>query len=573
MPASDLPRARSRAALVLKSLLTAALVAAVVFLWVIPPGPLQIQAAIPPDPRVLAGAYHVHTTRSDGAFDRDAVARAAARAGLKFAIFTDHGDGARPAAPPEYLHGVLCVDGVEVSTNDGHYVALGIDQSPYPLGGDADAVAEDVARLGGFGLAAHPFSARRELAWGDWAVPLDGIEWLNGDSEWRDEQRTALGRALVGYLARPAGALASLLDRPVSTLAKWDELAQSRRVVALPGHDAHGGLGKEHGDSSGRALHLPSYEATFRTFSARVILGGPPSGDARRDAELLLASIREGAAFSVVDAIAGPGALEFRAASGDVVVPMGGILPAATGTATFTIRADVPAAASTVLLRNGQVVAERSGGVLEHAAAEPGSYRVEIHVPGAPGTPPVPWLVGNPIYRFRPVSGATPSVPEAAVALPLPGGAWHGEHSPGSSTSVTPEPTAVAVGFRLAGGGATSQFAALVRHLTATPDFSAVTFTARASRPMRISAQLRFSQDGDRRWGKSFYADTEGRPVRIAVDQLRPADPSGPRPAASRASSLLFVVDLTNAVPAAEGTFTISDLTFVRRPGAVRAGW
>ena len=57
------------------------------------------------------------------------------------------------------------MDGVEVSTNQGHYVALGCRAAPYPLGGDADAVAEDVARLGGFGIAAHPFSRRPELAW------------------------------------------------------------------------------------------------------------------------------------------------------------------------------------------------------------------------------------------------------------------------------------------------------------------------------------------------------------------------------------------------------------------------
>jgi hypothetical protein len=564
MPASDRARSRSRAPFVLKSLLTAALVAAVVFFAVIPPAPLQTPAANPPDPRVIAGAYHLHTTRSDGALDRDAVARAASRAGLKFAIFTDHGDGAGAPTPPEYLHGVLCVDGVEVSTNQGHYVALGIGQSPYPLGGDADAVAEDVARLGGFGIAAHPFSARHELAWGDWAVPVDGVEWLNADSEWRDERRAALGYALIGYLARPAGALASLLDRPVSTLAKWDDLAQRRRIVALPAHDAHGGLGKENGDSRGRTLPLPSYESTFRTFSARVILDAPPSGDAGQDAALLLAAIREGAAFSVVDAIAGPGSLDFRAAAGGVIVPMGGMLPSAIETATFTVRADVPALASTSLLRNGQVVVERAGGALEHTSADQGSYRVEIHVPGAAGTPPVPWLVSNPIYWFRPASAAPRSQPDAAVALPLAAGAWRTEHSPGSSASVTPEEPAVAFAYRLAGGGVASQFAALVRDLAAPPDFAAVTFAARASRPMRISTQLRFARDGDQRWRKSFYADTVGRPVRIAVDQLRPTDPSGPRPAVSRASSLLFVVDLTNAAPAAEGSFTISDVALVR---------
>src|SRR5687767_4499889 len=185
MPASDRPRRRFRAAFVLKFVLTAALMAAVfvyaVAFAIAPPAPRQTAGANPSDARSIAGAYHIHTTRSDGALDRDSVARAASRAGLAFAIFTDHGDATTPLAPPQYLHGVLCVEGVEVSTNDGHYVALGLDPAPYPLGGDGEAVAEDVARLGGFGIVAHPLSARRELAWGDWSIPLDGLEWLNAD--------------------------------------------------------------------------------------------------------------------------------------------------------------------------------------------------------------------------------------------------------------------------------------------------------------------------------------------------------------------------------------------------------
>src|SRR5947207_11396832 len=60
--------------------------------------------------RTLAGAFHIHTTRSDGIGDRAAVAAAAARAGLRFVILTDHGDATRPPDPPAYLDGVLVLD-------------------------------------------------------------------------------------------------------------------------------------------------------------------------------------------------------------------------------------------------------------------------------------------------------------------------------------------------------------------------------------------------------------------------------------------------------------------------------
>ena len=129
----------------------------------------------------------------------DEVASAAARAGLKFVIFTDHGDATRDPDPPHYRDGVLCIDAVEVSTSGGHVVALGLPATPYPLGGEARDVLEDIARLGGIAIAAHPGSRRDDLRWADWDAPITGLEWLNADSEWRDERVWSLWRALVTY--------------------------------------------------------------------------------------------------------------------------------------------------------------------------------------------------------------------------------------------------------------------------------------------------------------------------------------------------------------------------------------
>src|SRR5919198_193447 len=106
--------------------------------------------------------------------DHDEVARAAARAGLRFLIFTDHGDGTRPPDPPAYRSGVLCLDGVEISTTGGHYIAVDMPAAPYPLAGEPRDVVEDVRRLGGFGVVAHPDSPKLQLQWTDWTVPFDG---------------------------------------------------------------------------------------------------------------------------------------------------------------------------------------------------------------------------------------------------------------------------------------------------------------------------------------------------------------------------------------------------------------
>src|SRR3954447_14120826 len=92
----------------------------------------------------VPGAIHIHSTRSDGRGTLDEIARAAAAAGLKFIVVTDHGDGTRAPAPPVCKDGVLCLDAVEISTAGGHYIALGMTKAPYPLAGEARDVIDDV---------------------------------------------------------------------------------------------------------------------------------------------------------------------------------------------------------------------------------------------------------------------------------------------------------------------------------------------------------------------------------------------------------------------------------------------
>src|SRR5688572_9001851 len=125
--------------------------------------PRQREASAGQSANGWLGAFHVHSVASDGGGTRDEIARAAAAANLQFVILTDHGDGTTEPAVPEYLHGVLVLTGVEITTSRGHYAAFGLARAPYPLGGPPAAVIEDVERLGGFGVAAHPDSPKVDL--------------------------------------------------------------------------------------------------------------------------------------------------------------------------------------------------------------------------------------------------------------------------------------------------------------------------------------------------------------------------------------------------------------------------
>lgn len=545
---------------------------AVVVVAVVLPSPARhVVLSGPTDPRVVKGALHIHTIRSDGGGTIDDVAAAAARAGLQFVIVTDHGDGRR-LDPPAYRSGVLCIDGAEISTDDGHLVVAGFRTPEYRLAGEGRDVIEDIHRLGGLALVAHPASPKTELAWRDWDARFDGLEWLNGDAEWRDEAAPALFRLVVSYPFRPAAAAAAVFDRPVASLARFDEIAARRPLVTLAGHDAHARIAARGEDDylSGLALPLPSYEAVFRSFAVRAVLDSPLRGDAAADAATVLRAIRHGRVYTAIDAIAAPERLAFVARSGSASVEIGGrLIPA--GPIAFEVHADAPEQATIVLLHEGREVASGPPPRLEFEHSPvPGAYRVEVRVPGAPGQPPVPWILTNTIHVGIPSEIFPPVLPRVweGVLLSRPADLplWRVEHAPGSRGTFTPaDGDGLVFTYQIGGGPSDSPYAALVRPLRVPADARAIGFRARADRPMRLSVQLRAAGgDGGVRWRRSVFLDAAEREIRIELSDMRPVDPgTASRPAGDRVDALLFVVDSVNTDPSASGQVWI---------GGVRVG-
>ena len=544
----------------------------------LPPAALRLDPSSP-DPRTVAGAVHVHTNRSDGTGTVDEVAEAAARAGLQFVIVTDHGDGTRTPDPPAYRHGVLCLDAVEISTTGGHYVALGLPRAPYRLAGEPRDVAEDVRRLGGIGIAAHPGSPKDELRWGGWDAAFDGLEWLNADSEWRDEGGLAVARALLTYFLRKPETIAAMFDRPSGPLAAWDRAARTRRVIGTAGHDAHARVGLAGNWEPGErdlSLRLPSYEAAFRTFALRVRLAAPPGGDAARDASALLAAFRAGHVYTALDALGAPPVLSFTAATPGARAEGGDDLHTV---ADVDLEAKVPAApgVSLVLVRDGLVVQRVTAPVLRYrheGRTVRTVYRVEAHLPRAPGRPPVPWMVSNMIFIGPASGGPAPTAPSPPVAIaPLSGpgaaGSWHVEHDRRSSASVGQDGTpagAFAFSFAIAGGERAGQYAAAVTNVgTGTlTGWERLVFTGRTSAPMRLSVQVR-TPDSGARWLRSVYLDERSREVYVRFDDMRPAEPGTPdRMPREALDSVLFVVDTTNTPPGRAGLVVLEALRLER---------
>jgi hypothetical protein len=521
----------------------------------------------------VRGAIHVHTRRSDGTGTVDEVAAAARRAGLQFVVFTDHGDGTRGSDVPVYRYGVLCIDAVEISTNGGHVVALGLPQTPFPIGGEVRDVLEDVRRLGGMSVVAHADSTRAQLRWSDWDAAFDAIEWLNGDSQWRDEGWGTIGTSLLTYPFRRAATLAALLDRPVDLMNRWDALLRTRPVVALAAADAHARVGPG-SDPYRRSLsvHVPSYEQVFRTFSIALPLV-QLRGNAAEDAGGVLEAIRDGRVYSTMDAVAAPAILVFTASSGSHDAVMGERLTV-DGPVTLNIETNAPAGSIIRLVSGGQTVSSGPPPVLSFSApVTPASYRVEIEMPGAPGTPAIPLVISNPIYvggQPPDTSGALPAISET-LAIYANGSAddWRIEKSVRSEGTLSVAPTVdgtqLLLRYGLGGTLSESPFvAAVVASGEALPRFSGVTFTARAVQPMRLIFELRAAGSGDRRWGRSVYLDDMARTVNILFEEMTPRGTAAGRPVLEEVRDLLFVVDTVNNKQGSSGQVWLDEIQYVR---------
>ena len=541
-----------------------------------PPGPRTTQTvAFTIAPAANArGVVHVHTTRSDGSGTVDEVAAAAARAGLQFVVVTDHGDGTRPPLAPAYRSGVLVIDGVEISTTQGHYLALGLGQAPYRLAGDAGGVVEDVRRLGGFGVVAHPDSPKPALSWRDWQAPVDGLEWFNLDSEWRDDSSVRLARALVYYPLRPVPSIALLTGDGASLLPRWAAMAAQRRVIGLAGVDAHARLGREGGfDRPWVSLRAPGYQTLFATAQVSVELDAALDGDPARDAEAVLRALRDGRTFSTIAARAAAGRLAIAADRGGRRARMGEFL-SGTGPVVVTVEADAPPGAVIRIACDGRTITQTLASTTFSRALDPAEAGHTCQaIVGWPGSSPnqfVTWAVTNPIYLRAADPPAAPVTPTAVRSEPLAAAAdaWRVEHAANAEARLEPAGAPVAAGdpppvrlvYALAPGARASQYAALV-----TSDVGVLSWAGwlrlrlSADRPMRVSIQLREPLAGQaaRRWYRSVVIGPGVSTHVVPLTEFLPVDDASGPPPVTRVRSVLVVVDTTNTPPGQTGTVTV----------------
>lgn len=564
-------------------LVTAALAAAVA-VWALILPPRRVVLSSQWEDGSVRGIVHVHSRASDGRGALDEIAAAAARARLQFVIVTDHGDATRPPVPPSYRSGVLLIDAVEISTRGGHYVALGLPQAPYALGGDAVDVVEDVHRLGGFGIAAHPDSPKAELRWQDWNAPIDGVELINSDTSWRAHafgggavSKWLLLRTLLAYPVRPAEAMAQLFTDNTALRAAWTAASVTRPVIALAGADAHAKLAlrdTEPGDNS-YSIPIPSYESSFESLSVHVVPTRPFTGDGTTDAAALLEGLRAGHSFVAIDGWASPAAFSFTATRGERRVRAGDTLEAGEPL-TLQVRSNAPGGWSTIVWKGAERLAERAEQEFDLAVSgEPAVYSVEVRRPDADGQPA--WITSNPIYvrapRAENDSGRTPvfiDVQSLFDGRTTAGWSWEGDTASQAAVDFAPLVTGARVRLRygLPGGAKVGQYAAAaVDTPGGVAEADGVRFLAHSEAPMRISVQVRAEVPGSapERWERSVYIDADEADRIVRFDDMRPVGTThAPTPPKSGVRSIMFVVDTTNSLPGASGRLWLGAVRLVK---------
>jgi hypothetical protein len=218
--------------------------------------------------------------------------------------------------------------------------------------------------------------------------------------------------------------------------------------------------------------------------------------------------------------------------------------------------------------------------MLQHEApAESAVYRVEVALPGAPGTPPVPWLVSNPIYAGRAADEpvAPPAGPPRGPLLLYDGGparGWTIEKNAESDGAIdvvgTIGGSQLLLRYALSGTPAENPYTAFAMPATAAiATHGRLVFTARAIHPMRIIVQLRAPTGGaggeGERWQRSVYLDQTPRTIQLPFDDFRPVGPTTRATLAlADVQSVLFVVDTVNTRIGSNGQFWLDDIKYAK---------
>ena len=345
------------------------------------------------------GNLHIHSTYSDGTATIEEIAAAAGRADLDFIGLNDHFHLRGKREGKERFHdGVAVLIGSELNERFNHYLAYDISEEIDSDTDNPQNVIDSVAAQGGLGFIAHPFELGspahddgKKFLWKRWDVTgFTGISIWNFSSIWKGNATSIPAGLYYFHNIRAAD-----LDPLDDALTKWDELTQSRKVVAIGGSDNHGvKFSKFFGLVSGTIF---DYERVFRTVNTHLLLPEELSDEFDDVRRAIYDTLREGRCFVASGLFEDPRGFRFEAETSGGVVQMGGDVPLADSP---TVTVKTPTSALIRFIQNGREIKSATGTEASMRVEEPGPLRVEAHLLKRKGKTRA-WIFSNPIYVGR----------------------------------------------------------------------------------------------------------------------------------------------------------------------------
>jgi hypothetical protein len=420
----------------------------------------------------LWGAFHVHSTLSDGLGSIEDIAGEARAARVSFVMLSDHGAPHREAATlSRTIDGVRFIGGSEVGIPEGHLIVSDVDRVPlYALPPYPPEAVEEAREWGGFAVVTYPDDPVLAFRyWDDDFLP-QGIEIVNVTSYFRAAS-VPKKLAWAFFSLFDSRYFVSGFERPEVALERWDALLERGEVFGYYANNAHGGFPL----TEEATVSLPSYETAL----GFVGLGVDRSYEASPEE-----AVRRGEFFALVRAAGEPDRFEIVEEEGAVRVTL--------ETAVESARID--------LKLNGEVIESSRTGSIEHEVREPGVYRAEVYLEDHPLlADDVPWILSKPLLlgigpRLVPPPGLEcGSVDEVALEeLRL-------EHDDESSGTIGIDDTgALKLDYELS--GATPEKVdrwvalALRKELDLSP-YRGIYFSGSAPSPMRYWIEIRSGAD------------------------------------------------------------------------------
>ena len=344
------------------------------------------------------GVVHVHSSlggHSLGSFEE--IIEAARQNRLNFVVMTEHTspvmDTSAMTLQGEHA-GVLFVGGNEVNTasHDRLLLAPGSKEAASAHTTGTQQVLEGQRQRGGLSFVAYPHEFQ---SWD--AAGYDGMEVYNLYTNTKQiNYFVTFFDWLWSYWSYPDLMFARFYERPSPALSKWDELTQSRKVVAVAGNDAHSNVGFQLGDRTGKSLigvHLDPYERTFGVVRNHVLI----EREKPFTTESLLDALRGGHSYIAFDIFGDSEGFLFAADNGRDSKLMGDEIELLGG---VRLIAAAPVKSRILLFKDGRVIRDEDRSARqEFYATERGVYRVEVYLPQlGPLVEGKPWIISNPIY-------------------------------------------------------------------------------------------------------------------------------------------------------------------------------